>query len=458
MAAARRLAGVLALVTMGAALSGCTGGDDPEPEPTTATTSATPSPSETATPSSLDVGVFGERRKVAAYQDIVDSFTAEHPEVEVEVTVFEDARAAADGALAALDFNADLDVFLADDRYLAELVLTGGLEPVDTLLEERDLEFGDDYQRVALTAFSANSRLQCMPADVSPLVVYVNTDLVDEASPLDEPPPLPDEEDASWTWEEFTQVARNVASVDGPGPVKGVYLPPTVELVTALVRSAGGDVVDDVLDPDSLTLASDDARRALTEAASLARDSSIAPRLRDLDDRGAPGMFADGELGMFVGTRADLPELRETSGLQFDVLPLPSLGRSRSVSLMTGWCLNADSDNVSVGADLIAHAVGPEGSEIAASSGVIVPSGLDAVHDEAFTEPELQPRNSHVFATAIRRSDPMPFAVRWDDVVVRVERLVQRLWSRPRIDLEGSLEDRLVRLDEGSEGILAEPE
>ena len=456
MATARRLAGVLALVTLTAALSGCTGEDEPTPAPTTS--SATPSPSETVEDSSLTVGVFGDRPHLDAYQEIVDSFSAANPEIDVEVTRFEDSRAAADAALGALDFTTDLDVFLADDRYLAELVLTDGLEPVDTLLEERELEFGDDYQRVALTAFSANSRLQCMPAEVSPLVVYVNTDLVRRASPLGDPFLLPDDEDASWTWEEFTEVAAAAAALDGLGPIKGAYFPPTIEVLTALVRSAGGDVVDDVLDPDSLTLASDDSRETIAEVAGFVRDRALAPTPRQLEERGAAGLFADGRLAMFVGSRADLPALRETSGLQFDVLPLPSLGRSRSVSSMTGWCLNADAGDIDVAADFIAHAVGPEGSEIAAESGAIVPSGLDVVHDEVFTQPEQQPRNSHVFASAIRRSDPMPFAVDWDDVVVQVERLLRRLWTRPGLDLEETLEDRLVKLDEGSEGRLAEPE
>jgi hypothetical protein len=111
---------------------------------------------------------------------------------------------------------------------------------------------------------------------------------------------------------------------------------------------------------------------------------------------------------------------------------------------------------VDVGADFIAHAVGPEGSEIAASSGVIVPSGLDAVHDEAFLQPGLQPENGQVYAQGIRRSDPLPFDARWDEVVAQLEAGLARLWTRPAIDLEVTLEERLAKVDTASEGILAE--
>ena len=37
------------------------------------------------------------------------------------------------------------------------------LQPVDSLLIERGVDFGDLYSREAVLAFSADSRLQCMP-------------------------------------------------------------------------------------------------------------------------------------------------------------------------------------------------------------------------------------------------------------------------------------------------------
>lgn len=451
----RTLAGAVAALTLAGALAGCTDdGDDPEPSPTQAAST----PSETAPDTPLTVGVYGNATQQKAYQAIVDAFVEANPDAEVEVETFEDSRAAADAALGALDWGGDLDVFLADDRYLAELVATDNLEPVDTLLGERGLEFGDDYQRVGLTAFSANDRLQCMPAEISPLVVYANTSLLRLVQEGGDPVVLPDREDGSWSWTEFVDVARASALQDGAGPVKGAYLPADVETLTAFLRSAGSDVVDDVLDPDSLTLASDDARETLAELAAFSRDPLVAPTRQELARRSAVQLFREDRLAMFVGTRADLPALRATKGLAFDVLPLPSFGRSRSVSLMTGWCMTAETEHADLAADFIAFAVGEEGSEIAAASGAIVPSGLDIVHDEVFTQPDRLPSNSHVFATAIRRSDPMPFATDWAEVVDHVEELLARLYANPRIDLEETLEDRLAKLDTLSEGLLTEPE
>ena len=75
--------------------------------------------------------------------------------------------------------EASPDVYLASRRDLTFLREEGYATPVDELLDERSVEFGDGYSRDALEAFSADTRLQCMPFGVSPMVIYRNTDLVD---------------------------------------------------------------------------------------------------------------------------------------------------------------------------------------------------------------------------------------------------------------------------------------
>ena len=71
------------------------------------------------------------------------------------------------------------DVFLVDRADLAYLLDEGVSQPIGERLDERDVDFGDDYSRAALEAFSFDRDLQCMPYGISPLVVYYNTALVD---------------------------------------------------------------------------------------------------------------------------------------------------------------------------------------------------------------------------------------------------------------------------------------
>ncbi len=453
MATARSLVGAITLVTVAAALAACTSEtDDPGPTPTG------PAPSATATePGPLQVTVFGDARRVRTYERIAEAYQEGNPEAELELTSYPDSASALEPTLTALEAGWDPDVFLADYRDLPELVVTEALEPVDTLLEERGLQFGDDFQRAALTSFSANDRLQCMPAEVSPLVVYYNKRLARAAQPL-QPVELPNAEDTSWTWEEYVTLARTIAGLDQLGPIKGAWYPPDVETLTAYLRSAGGDIVDDLFNPTSLNLTSDEALETIDALASLARDPVATPTPAELRRRDAVDRFIAGRLGMLVGTRDHLPRLRAAEKLRFNVLPLPSFGRSRSVAAMNGWCVNGGSDRVGTAADFVAFAVGAEAAGIAAASGSIVPSRLDALHDDSFTQPGQQPTNAHVYAGAIRRSEPMPFSLAWDSVAELVEESLQRLYTRPGIDQEATLERRMERLNSRSVELLAPDE
>ena len=84
--------------------------------------------------------------------------------------------------------------------------------PIGGLLDERGVEFGDDYSRAALEAFALDRDLQCMPYGISPMVIYYNRALVDfeamEARGLDVPS---GDENERWTFEEFRVAAEFAA-------------------------------------------------------------------------------------------------------------------------------------------------------------------------------------------------------------------------------------------------------
>jgi len=448
----RRLVAVLAAVVACAGVAGCT---ESSSEPRSdASQGASPTPTQD---SGLSMFVYGDKDKVAAYQKIADAFSASDGGVPVKLHVYEDAAHGADAAMTALTSEYAPDVFLVDQSYLPEFVDPPLVEPLDGPLEDRGLQFGDDYQRVALTAMSANSGLQCMPAEISPLVVYYNKSLVPRDELEQRGVRLPSGT-GGWSWEKFEATARASAGVDRLGPIKGVSLPSTIELVAALVRSGGGDIVDDDVNPTRLDLESDNAVETIRTVAALARDPAVSLTTKQLDRKEPVQWFTEGRLGMFVGTRADLPTLRATPGLRFDVAPLPGFGSGRSVSTINGWCVNQDSEHADAAADFVAFAVGREGSRIAARSDAIVPTRLDTVNSDVFLDPGERPRNAEVYGVGIRRSDPMPFAKGWPDVAQSADVVLRDLFTDPFINLDTKLQKRLARLDAKSETQLAPEE
>ena len=442
----------------GAALVACllSGGlvacSDVDPAGTPSPSSSTSAPGSASTPGRpLRLAVYGVPPAVAAYREVARAFTAETG-VPVQVEAHPDAATAADRVQDDVVSVPGPDVFLLDHAFLPELVATDRLQRVDQALEERGLQFGDGYQRTALTAFSAEDELKCMPVDMSPHVLFVNREQVRPRDLAIRGVPLPEE--GQWEFEAFDAAARVIAreQADEPG-FHAVHLPVDMELLTAFVRSAGGEVVDDVDGPTELTLDSDEAQEALLAYIRLARQPSVNLSEVEAADKSAVARFADGELAMMFGTRADVPALRE-SGVPFDVTPLPSLGSYRTVADIAGLCVDAGSDQLETALDLVAFVAGNEGSTTLARSGAVVPANLEVVFSPAFAQRGRPPRSVQVFGNALDRAGLMPFSTGWNEVAPRVEGLVSILLDDRR-NAARVLERRLPVLAERSQSAFA---
>jgi hypothetical protein len=71
------------------------------------------------------------------------------------------------------------------------------------------VDFGDNYSRDALLAFSEDNRLQCMPYDVSPTVIFYNKELIDFEKMIRRGLDAPDlsEGDTRWSFDQFAAAA-----------------------------------------------------------------------------------------------------------------------------------------------------------------------------------------------------------------------------------------------------------
>jgi multiple sugar transport system substrate-binding protein len=440
----RRGAPLLAVLTLCLLGSACTSGGEAEPSPSAAPT--TSSSSASPGPVTLRFAVYGEPAVVAAYRQLAATYTAEHPGVTVKVEAAADAVTAEDHLDRGFDAGTPPDLFLTRQTSLSSLVAQDRVQPVDQLLEKRGVQFGDNYQRLGLEAFAGDSALQCMPNDVSPYVVFYNKRLLVPRM-LAQPGKAAPNPQRGWRWDQFVDGARQMSQ----NGVDGVYLAPKLTTLMPLVRSAGEDLVDDPRLPTTLTLSDEGTRKALEEVLTVARDPSITPRAKQLAHQDAVTRFENGRLGMMIGTRALVPRLREKPDLHFDVYPLPSLGRSRTLADMTGLCMSKDTEHVDETADFLAYASGDEASEVLAATGAIVPANVAALHSPAFTDPGKFPRNSQVFDGVIRRADSMPSSPGWPDVVSQTQPLLDRMFYAPVIDLD----TLLPRIDELSAGLLA---
>ena len=298
-------AGAVALALVVAGVAACDAG---EPVPPTPTGSAA------APPTQLTFGAFGPKEELTALGNVTGQFNALYEPAKVKMETWTDEDALIDALKSGEDVP---DVFMVsrdDFAWIREQKLT---QPVDSLLDERGVDFGDDYSRDALQAFSVDDRLQCMPYGISPMVIFYNKALVDfdrmEARGLD----VPDEERLAWTFDQFA-AAADFATRPRRG-TRGVYVAPTLEALAPFVYSGGGPMFDDETDPTSLAF-SDGTHPGRSRA-----DPRAAARPHPDPERGAARAAHPARV---VRARP----ARDDRGLPRDLVPELRAGRRASTS------------------------------------------------------------------------------------------------------------------------------
>lgn len=442
----RVLAAGLALgVALGLAACDTESGPDvgPSPAPTTAAVEK----------SRLTFGVWGSEAEVASYQEMVDGYNATSELTQVKVLAYPD-NTALEAAVRAGGRKAP-DVFLADRDDLVWLRDEDLNVPVDEMLDERGVEFGDQYSRAALEAFSDDRRLQCMPYSISPMVIFYNTRLVNfermAARGLNVPSSA---ENARWSFDQFEEAARFAARRPRN---KGVHVDPTAHSLAPFLYSGGGKLFDDEEEPTSFAFSDESSREALTRTLEVLRDPTVTLSDQQLARRTPLEWFERGRLGMIEGYRSMVPELREVEGLDFDVMPMPTLDSPATIGEITGACIGSGGDNVPAAADFLVYALSTDAVRTVARSGYIVPVNQAVALTDDFLQPDRQPEHAAVFTSSVGDLQVLPRLDVWPALDQSVAPLLDEMFTVPVLD---DLDDLTSRIDEASRTVLdpEEPE
>jgi multiple sugar transport system substrate-binding protein len=431
------------VLVLAAALGGCTDDDDPGP--------ARPTP--TASPVPLTFGVWGSEAEVAAYQKVVDTYNDAHPEAKVKIEAYPDHEA----DLAALEQGTVPVEFVTNRQDLGRLSDADLNRPLGGLLDERDVDFGDGYSRVALEAFSSERDLQCMPYGISPMVMYYNKALVDFPAMAERGLDVPtvDDEDLSkrpsWSLEQF-EVAADYASRPRRGEA-GFYVAPTLRGLAPFVYSGGGIIFNDDEEPTSLAFSSDESKSALEEVLPTLRDPKLGLTAEQLSEKTPLEWFRDGKLGMIAGFRDLVPELRKST-VDFDIMPMPSVDSSATIGDITGVCIARDTDHVAESADFLVDFVSTDSVSSVAAAGYLAPANTAVALSDAFLQPRKRPLHSAVSNNSIRNMRIPPLIDDAAALDAAVADPIKQLLEVEVPDLDALTQE----IDEASQTVLAPEE
>jgi multiple sugar transport system substrate-binding protein len=429
--------GMIAVAVILVAAAGCASNDEPP--------KAKPSPTPSVR-TDVTFAVYGPKEVIDAYKRLAADFTVQHNGVKVIVQDYATHDEALDALRKAQADGHPPDLFLMDHDDLAGLTADKSVRRVDDLLAAREVDFGDGYTRNGLEAFSADAALQCMPLDVSPMVVYYNPKLI-ELDRINDPGSRPVTQDTGWSLDQFATAALQPRR---PG-VRGLYVEPDLEQIAPFVWSGGGDVVDDTDKPTTLTLSDGPSESAMEKLLEVVRDPALTFNQRALANRSALQRFEDGRLGMMLGFRDLTPVLRKQQTLTFDVMPLPRVSSSATIARMSGLCISAGSEHTDKAADFLAELISDKDSSILAATGYVMPSNVDVLNSDDFLQTGQRPLHSEVFAHELRRAEMLPATTTWPAVATTTADSLAGLFYDPVI---APLKDRLAAIDAASVPLL----
>jgi multiple sugar transport system substrate-binding protein len=393
------------------------------------------SPSSTT----LRFQVSGEAEEVAVYDTLINAFETENSEITVKTTVIADKDDHLAKLATSFSGGNPPDVFLVNFREYSQFVAQQGVEPIEEPLADLGVDYADYFEQ-PIEAFTYDGTLQCMPQNISSLVVYYNKTLFEE-SRLKRPPD-------DWSWAEF----RNYAAALTKGDVDGLGIEPSVIRAAPFVWSNGGELVDDPDSPTRFVLDEPAATEALEFIVDLVRTDRSVPTEEEVIAQDLETRFMTGKLGMLLSSRRDTPVFREVIGLDWDIAALPTAEQPAGILHADGYCISAGSENVEAAAQFVSFATGSEGQTITALAGRTVPSLKSVADSGAFLDPSQPPAHSEVFIEGIPHIRRTPVIPTWPQIEDLAEEIFTRMFYEPGYTIEQGLRE----LDEESRPLFEE--
>lgn len=315
------------------------------------------------------------------YVDIVNAFNESQDEVFVDAQVIPSADYET-RLTTLLAGGAEMDAFMQKRQVdMFGHDAAGHIEPLDALIEEHDYDL--DAVSSYADAITVDGETLAIPFRGSNYYTYYNKAMFDEAGV-----PYPTEfvENGEWTWDKFTEIAKELTTEDHYGA--HIHVWGLLQVIPAIQNGVDFIDRDGTIDIDETVLQSFQIRKELEEA------GAIFPLVDLLSSRTHYStVFFDSQTAMmligewFPGMMIDA---ERDDRLTFDwedwaITRLPSDAPPeayRSMGAPTFNHVHADSDKKDAAFKFVSWMGSAEGAEVVAQYGFLPPLMTDAVGDQ----------------------------------------------------------------------------
>lgn len=315
-------------------------------------------------------------------REVYAEFERQNPGVEIQLENIPGSQDYVRKVLLSFIAGAEPDVIRLDASSAAVFINNGALKDLTPFVEGEDgIDLSDYYENVVNIARRERS-LYAIPVDFTPLVVYYNKRLFDEAGV-----PYPSD---NWTWNEFLAKAKQLTKGDQYGFTFTNWMPGWLPWVW----NNGGDV----LGPDGKAVGTADSQ-ATIEAVSWLRDlitvHKVAPSLSQMAAEGA-APFANATAAMETSGHWNLVGLASAPKVKLDeigIAPLPvsRLGRKPvTVIYESGWSIGRNCKNPDLAWKFIKYYTSEEVQRKIQQTGIGVCARKDIANERAIDAREQE--------------------------------------------------------------------
>ena len=327
----------------------------------------TPEPTATVAPGKTLVqwSIWGGSQHLALYNQIVDLFEAEHPDIEVRlVTVasFTDYLTKLQTLLAA---GTPPDVITLGNEWFPAFMSKGAFADLTPFIQgDTELRL-DDYIPRTLEVLTHDGKLYALPTSFSVDALYYNIDAFDAAGI-----PYPDN---TWTWATLLDAAQKLTIRDSDGRVTQYGWTDSALNMWPWIWQNGGQVFDDERNPSQCTLTDPAVVEAVQFYYDLSLKYKVAPNVAELQQTPQRELFMSGKVAMSYDNCGAQVPFAEITDFKWDVAML-AMGKERVTPMAeNGYALSATSQHPQEAWTLIKFLSGPTAVKILVDAGGSMP-------------------------------------------------------------------------------------
>jgi len=338
----------------------------------------------------LRVANWGDAEEIQLEEEIAAAFMRRHPHIEIQIESI--PANYKEKILTYIAAGEPPDVFLLDSVIIPALLNKGILLDLNPFVDSLRVTL-DAYFPNVLNIFAKGDKLYALPKDFTPIVMYYNKTLFDQAG-LAYP-------ENDWTWDDYLRLSQQLTKdVDGDNVIDqyGTVFSNYFYLWQPWVWMAGGDIFDANGNAAAGYFDSPATERALQFLIDLRTKHRVAPDDVALKTgTGSTGMFYSGRVAMIPIGHWALPELKKymaRGDLKIGVVPLP---RPRDGKLVTpiyaaGWCVPQATRHREAALELAAFLGSEQAAMRRSQTGIGVSAVKSVAQQQAANDPyQLEP-------------------------------------------------------------------